>query len=353
MKSFLYPLSVLVLIFLSTCTKSPKDFPEEDVFVTESGSFFVNNGNGKYTRYSPKGEVVSDEWREIDIQDQWILIAIGNVKVALPRDKDPKKFLISTALNPEWQEYGRMSYAKAKNNTEDFDNDEGNSSEEKNSNLSASDYGLTYGVLPSNGDIYLKASNGDELHVWFYQVGDNPSFMANNLEGWVFQCSDKTLIREGEGGDYWAIGGRTYVTGTYIQDRPILFIAKDWSWIQVNNIEGTFNQYITKQEYEQKSKKLQAEIRARGEKPRNPMAIIIDQATKYVDTQSQVLANEIKAAADAPYTSSCSSSQKTTETRQYVRVKEYSPNYTGSNEQVYCKECGGMDFPHIHYNKTY
>lgn len=31
-----------------------------------------------------------------------------------------------------------------------------------------------------------------------------------------------------------------------------------------------------------------------------------------------------------------------------IRVKEYSPNYTGSSEQEWCDECQSLDFPHYH-----
>lgn len=36
-----------------------------------------------------------------------------------------------------------------------------------------------------------------------------------------------------------------------------------------------------------------------------------------------------------------------------IRVKEYSPNYTGEIERVWCDECGNYDSPHIHRLKTY
>ena len=36
-----------------------------------------------------------------------------------------------------------------------------------------------------------------------------------------------------------------------------------------------------------------------------------------------------------------------------IRVKEYSPNYTGEVERVWCDECGEYDSPHYHRWKNY
>lgn len=45
--------------------------------------------------------------------------------------------------------------------------------------------------------------------------------------------------------------------------------------------------------------------------------------------------------------SSSSSSSSTTRDRG-IRVKEYAPNYTASDIQKWCDECGGYDYPHVH-----
>mgnify|MGYP006347847223 CR=1 FL=1 len=42
-----------------------------------------------------------------------------------------------------------------------------------------------------------------------------------------------------------------------------------------------------------------------------------------------------------------SSSSSTTRDRG-IRVKEYAPNYTASDIQKWCDECGGYDYPHVH-----
>ncbi len=330
----------LCLVLLSACSVSPGDFPEEDVYCMENGVFFVYNGNGAYTSYDADGDKMSDKWWQKDVQDKWILIGMGDsVTVALPRDKNPEDFLVSTTRHPEWTDYGRKIIRV--------------SDEEPVPGLTAADFGLTPGVLPDSAKFYMKADNGDELSVFISQTGNYYTCMANNLEGWVFSCVDPSQIIDS--GDNWTIGGPTFVSVDFTQDRPYLFIAKDWSWVQVSNVDGFFNQYVTEQEFKQKSEKLCAEIRARGENPRNPMAVILDQANAHIDTRSKALTAEIKAAVDAPSTSGYSSSRSVPSgnSRSYVRVKEYSPNYTGSDEVVYCAECGRYDYPHIHYNKTY
>lgn len=131
-----------------------------------------------------------------------------------------------------------------------------------------------------------------------------------------------------------------------------LYIAKDWSRvILTTNYGSIFDRQCSEREYikslidyKPTSGGFSFDIDNRRSKA----------AQQHMNQMQQDIQAEIRALESGTSRSSQSgSSYNSNNNRPSVRVKQYSPNYTGSSEKVWCKECNAWDYPHVHINKTY
>ncbi len=197
-----------------------------------------------------------------------------------------------------------------------------------------------FGTVPL-GDYYYLCSDGYATHIEITNYQGN--IEACSYDG-HFITADKFRY-DGTRGDWLYFYGINITTHNKWGEME-MYIAKDWSKVVLTTSYGNIfdqqcSEYTATMSFKTKNMK--------GWGYTNAVNLSLTRAS---EARTQMLLQDIQNTINSTGTSQSSGTYSTpSHSNTGIRVKEYTPNYTGSSEQRWCDECHGYDAPHYHYNK--
>lgn len=197
-----------------------------------------------------------------------------------------------------------------------------------------------YGTTPF-GDYYYLSDDGYSIHIVLYNYQGRVE--ANTYDNHFM--SFESFTYGGERGDWMYFYGVNISTHNKWGEMD-LYIAKDWSKVLLTT---NFGNIFNKQCSEYTAIKSKEDHKMLGWGYAN--SVFIGQS-RAAEARTQQMMKDIQSEINSIGSSRSSGTTSTPSSRNDgVRVKQYSPNYTGSSEQVWCDECHGYDAPHVHITK--
>lgn len=198
----------------------------------------------------------------------------------------------------------------------------------------------TYGTTPF-GDYYYLSDDGYSIHIVLYNYQGRVE--ANTYDNHFM--SFESFTYGGERGDWMYFYGVNISTHNKWGEMD-LYIAKDWSKVLLTT---NFGNIFNKQCSEYTAIKSKEDHKMLGWGYAN--SVFIGQS-RAAEARTQQMMKDIQSEINSIGSSRSSGTTSTPSSRNDgVRVKQYTPNYTGSSEQVWCDECHGYDAPHVHITK--